>query len=101
MRGLLKDSGKDFNSKIATSQAESKENFKEGRQLDRLVTGKEVKNIEVISNEEFHGSSKRSKTDCESECVCLGRMTLQVKDKYIIIQGEKLADKHMTASQSF
>ena len=66
--------------------------------MDRPVTGKEVKDVEVISDEEFHGSSKRSKTGCESEWVCLGRMTLQVKDKDIIIQGEKLTDKHMTAS---
>ena len=95
MKGLLKEN----NSKIVTSQDESKENFKEGRQSDRLVTGKEVKGIEVISDQEFHGSSKRSKTDCESEWVCLGRMALQVKDKDIIIQGEALTDKHMTASQ--
>ena len=32
--------------------------------------------------------------------MCRGRMTLQVKDNDITIQGEKLTDKHMTASQN-
>ena len=77
VKGLLKD----FNCKIATSQAESKKK-EEGRQLDRPVTGKEVKDVEVISDKEFHGSSKRSKTDCESEWVCLGRMTASQGQAY-------------------
>ena len=67
--------------------------------MDRPITGKEVKDVEIINNQKFHGSSKRSKTDCESEYMCLGKMTLQVKDKDVTIQGEKLTDKHMTASQ--
>ena len=95
VKGLLKEN----KSKIANSQAESKDNFKEGRPSDRSVTGNEVKDGEIIGDQEFHGSSKRPRIECESEWVCLGRMTLQVKDKNIIIQGEKLTDKHMMASQ--
>ena len=95
VQGLLKEN----KSKIASSQAESKDNFKEGRLSDRSVTGNEVKDSEKIGDQEFHGSSKRPRIDCESEWVCLGRITLQVKDKNIIIQGEKLTNKHMTATQ--
>ena len=76
---------KENKSKIASSQVESKDNFKEGRPSDRSVTGNEVKDDEIIGDQEFHGSSKRPRIDCESEWVYLGRMTLQVKDKNIII----------------
>ena len=59
-----------------------------------------MKDIEIINHQEFYGSSKRSKADYESEWVCLGRMTLQVKDKEITIQGENvLISTQLTASQ--
>ena len=51
MKGLLKES----KSKIASNQAESKDNSKK----DQPVTGNEVKDVEIISDQEFHGSSKR------------------------------------------
>ena len=91
VKGLLKEN----KSKIASSEVESNDNSKE----DQPVAGNEVKDVEIISDQEFHSSPKRQRTDCESEWVCLGGMSLQVKDKDIIIQGEKLTDKHMNASQ--
>ena len=91
VKGLLKEN----KSKIASSEAESKDNSKE----EQPVASNEVKDVEIISDQEFHSSPKRQRTDCESEWVCLGGMSLQVKDKDIIIQGEKLTDKHMNASQ--
>ena len=53
VKGLLKEN----KSKIASSQTESKDNFKEGRASDRSVTGNEVKDGEIIGDQEFHGSS--------------------------------------------
>ena len=58
---------KENKGKIASGRTESKDNFKEGRQSDRSVIGNEVKNDEIIGNQVFHGSSKRPRTDCESE----------------------------------
>ena len=71
------------------------DNSKEGRPVASSEAN-EVKDTEIISDQEIHSSPKRQRTDCESEWVCLVGMTLQVKE---IIQGEKLTDKHMNASQ--
>ena len=58
-----------------------------------------TKDAEVISDQQIFSSPKRQKTDCESEWVCQGGMHLQIKDKNIIMKGEKPTDKHMNASQ--
>jgi len=68
VKALLKEN----QSEIASSQAESKNNSKE----DWPVTSNEAKDVEIISDQQFHSSSKRQRTDSESEWVCLGRMSL-------------------------
>ena len=62
---------------------------------DHAVT----KDAEVISDQQILVHQKGKKLICELEWVCQGGMHLQIKDKNIIIKGEKPTDKHMNASQ--
>ena len=96
VKRLLKENKTKIASSEASSEAESNDNSKEGRPVASSEAN-EVK--DTVSDQEIHSSPKRQRTDCESEWVCLVGMTLQVKDKNVIIQGEKLTDKHMNASQ--
>ena len=63
-------------------RAKSKDSVKE----DIPGTGNEAINkanhVEIISDQqEFNGPSKRQRTGSESEWLCLGRMSLHVKEK--------------------
>ena len=84
-------------------ESEEKTAKSETSSKDGPIAGSEAEQVE-ISDQEFH-LSKKQRTDCDSDCdsqsewVCIGRMSLQVKDKDIILQGLKLTDKYMNASQ--
>ena len=101
---LKKCESKTDNSKkdqlTANSRAECKDTVKE----NRPGTGNEAINkanyVEIISDQqEFNGLSKRQRTGSDPEWVCLGRMSLKVKEKDVIIQGEQLTDKHINVTQ--
>ena len=105
VKGLLKEcKSKTDNSKkdrsTANSRAESKDSVKEDRPGTGNETINKVNHVEIISDQqEFNGPSKRQRI-AESEWVCLARrMSLQVKEKDVIIQGEQLTDEHINASQ--
>ena len=54
-----------------------------------------------VDDQELHSSPKRPRIayDSEAEWVRVERMNLQLKDKEVILQGLRLIDNHMNASQ--
>lgn len=92
LKGLLKECEDNSKKDRSTATNSHKDSIKE----DRPGTGNEVP---VININDQWPSIKKEKNGSESEWVCLGRMSLQVKDKDVIIQGEQLTDKYINASQ--